>query len=333
MMRFTIVLLSLALLLPACKKETPVRITGEAQGTYYMVTYYDHENRNFKHEIDSLLDAFDKSVSLWVPNSIISQVNNNEPNILIDKFFTDNFFISQQVANETGGAFDFTVGPLVRAWGFSNSGKLNMDSTIVDSLLDITGYKRVSLFKNQLIKKDSRIKIDFNAVAQGYSVDMLAEHLKSKGLENFIVDIGGEVIARGKKPNGSSWKVGIEKPAKDITEERDLTIVIKLDSNSVATSGNYRKFYEKDGIRYSHIISPKTGYPAMNRLLSATVVYNNTALADAYATSFMIMGLEESVKFVESKPEMEAFFIFINDDGQYETQSTKGFNSLIVKEY
>lgn len=332
-MRFTIVLLSLALLLPACKKETPVRITGEAQGTYYMVTYYDHENRNFKHEIDSLLDAFDKSVSLWVPNSIISQVNNNEPNILIDKFFTDNFFISQQVANETGGAFDFTVGPLVRAWGFSNSGKLNMDSTIVDSLLDITGYKRVSLFKNQLIKKDSRIKIDFNAVAQGYSVDMLAEHLKSKGLENFIVDIGGEVIARGKKPNGSSWKVGIEKPAKDITEERDLTIVIKLDSNSVATSGNYRKFYEKDGIRYSHIISPKTGYPAMNRLLSATVVYNNTALADAYATSFMIMGLEESVKFVESKPEMEAFFIFINDDGQYETQSTKGFNSLIVKEY
>lgn len=325
-----IFLVSLIILVSGCnKKQLPIKISGEAQGTYYMVTYFDDDTRNFKPQFDSLLDAFDNSVSLWVSNSIISRINNNEPYVQIDKFFTANFLISEQVANETNGDFDFTVGPLIRAWGFSNSGKMEMDSSTVDSLLNIIGYKKVSLFKNQLIKKDPRIKIDFNAVAQGYSVDILAGFLEEKGIENYIVDIGGEVTASGAKPNGDSWKVGIEKPASDPTDERDLTLIIKLNNQSVATSGNYRKFFEKDGVRYSHIINPKTGYPAMNRLLSATVVYENTAFADAYATAFMIMGLENSMDFAQSKTGLEAFFIFINEEGEYEFQATDGFNKMV----
>jgi len=321
------------LFLLSCNTTEPVRLTGQAQGTYYSIIYYDGENRDLQYEIDSLLNAFDQSVSLWVPESIISKVNNNENGVKIDRYFTENFLISQQVSSETNGAFDMTIGPLVRSWGFGYDGTTTIDKDIIDSLLAIVGYKKIDLFKNVIIKKDPRIKIDFNAVAQGYSVDMIGKYLESKNITNFLVDIGGEVIARGEKPNGDMWKVGIEKPAQNANDSRDLNSIIALQNKSVATSGNYRKFVEIDGKRYSHIINPKTGYPAQHNLLSVTIVFENTAFADAYATACMAMGLDKSIEFVESKPNLDAFFIYSTDNGDYEYFSTDGFNDIITDDF
>ncbi len=317
----------------SCKESEPVKLFGKAQGTYYSIIYYDDLHRDFQIEIDSLLDAFDQSVSLWVPNSIISKVNNNDTDIKIDKFFSQNFLISQQVSRETNGAFDMTIGPLVKAWGFGYDHKKEIDSIIIDSLLQIVGYTSVDLFKNVIIKKNPNTKIDFNAVAQGYSVDMIADFLRSKNLSSYLVDIGGEVAAMGTKPNGDMWKVGIEKPAKNADDKRDLNGIVVLYNKSIATSGNYRKFVEIDGKRFSHIINPKTGYPAQHNLLSATVICDNTAFADAYATACMILGLEDAIGFIESRDDLEAFFIYYNENGKYEDYGTTGFNELIINDF
>ena len=328
--------LFIAIIITSCSgnnDKIPIKLHGEAQGTYYSIIYFDSQQRDFQFEIDSLLDAFDQSVSLWVPNSILSRVNNNEDNILIDKFFSDNFFLSKKVASETDGAFDFTIGPLVKAWGFGYDNHKQIDSLIIDSLLNIVGYQKVDLFKNRVIKKNKNTTFDFNAIAQGYSVDMVGQFLLDKQINNFLVDIGGEVMARGAKPDGSYWKIGIEKPAQNASDERNLSGVIKLINQSVATSGNYRNFFEEDGIRYSHTIDPHTGYPAQHNLLSVSIICNNTALADAYATACMVMGLEKSIKFVESRDDLEAFFIYSNENGYYDVYSTSGFSNMIISEF
>jgi thiamine biosynthesis lipoprotein len=277
--------------LGSCKPEPrPERVQGAAQGTYYSIIYFDQQHRNLKPQIDSLLDAFDRSVSLWVPQSILSRVNRNEDPVILDKWFTDNFNYSQQVAKATNGAFDCTVEPLVQAWGFGFDESTNVDTAIVDSLMEFTGYQKVKIVANKIVKSDDRLKIDFNAIAQGYSVDVVAAFLEKKGIDNYLIDIGGEVKAKGEKPGGKPWRVGIEKPAEHKEDDRVLKAVIGLKNRSVATSGSYRKYYEKNGIRYSHTIDPKTGYPVKHSLLSVSVVAGNTALADAYATSFMVMG-------------------------------------------
>ncbi len=319
----------------ACGNQTrvePVRLAGEAQGTYYSVIYYDSLQRNFQPQIDSLLTAFDQSVSLWVPGSVLSRVNRNEE-VVPDKYFIDNFNLSMQVAKETDGAFDPTVGSLVRAWGFGFDASRKVDSRIVDSILQFTGYHRVRIDSSKLVKNDERTTIDFNAIAQGYSVDLVGTFLEARGIENYLVDIGGEVKARGVKPDGSFWKIGIEKPARQKNDERELKEIIVLKNKSVATSGSYRKFYEKDGVRYSHTIDPKTGYPVQHSLLSVSVVADNTALADAYATSFMVMGLERSKQFLRLHPELDAFFIYADDQGNYRTYATEGFKKYVTEEY
>lgn len=313
------------------KSAEKINLVGEAQGTYYNIIYFDHQNRDLQFEIDSLLDDFDLSVSLWVPNSLLSRINNNDTSVIPDKYFTDNFYLSKKVSKETHGAFDITVGPLVKSWGFGYDSNKQVDSTIIDSLLDVIGFEKVDIINNHIVKQDNRSKIDFNAIAQGYSVDMIGEFMESKQIYNFLIDIGGEVMAKGKKSDGTHWKVGIEKPASDSNNPRDLTAVIALTDQSVATSGNYRKYFEKDGIRYSHIINPKTGYPAKHNLLSVSIISSSTALADAYATACMIMGLDESITFIEGRSDLEAFFIYSNDEGKYDTYITKGFNRLIIK--
>lgn len=333
MWRTLLLLLSISISLSGCKEQKPIRLLGEAQGTYYSIIYYDENQRDLQYEIDSLLTDFDNSVSLWVPESIISRVNNNDNNIIIDKYFSDNFSISQQVSHETDGLFDMTVGPLVRAWGFGYDGIKTVDSVIIDSIMNIVGYHNIDLFQNTVIKSNPHVSIDFNAVAQGYSVDIVSEFLKYKQIKNFLVDIGGEVRAEGSKPNGDFWKVGVEKPAKNANDSRDLNAIIKLSNSSIATSGNYRKFIDIDGKRFSHIINPKTGYPAQHNLLSVTIICSNTAFADAYATACMIMGLEKAIKFIDSRDDLEAFFIFATENGNYEDYGTTGFNKLLISNF
>lgn len=332
MWRIFIVILLLTSACVGDKSAQQINLIGEAQGTYYNIIYFDHLNRDFQFEIDSLLDNFDQSVSLWVPGSILSQVNNNKE-VQLDKYFTDNFYLSKKVAKETNGAFDFTIGSLVKAWGFGYDSNKQVDSTIIDSLLKIVGFEKVDIINNLIVKQNKNSTLDFNAIAQGYSVDMIGEFLESKQINNFLIDIGGEVMAQGKKVDGSPWKVGIERPADDPDNPRNLTAIITLNNQSVATSGNYRKYFEKDGIRYSHTIDPTTGYPVRHNLFSVSIIANNTALADAYATACMVMGLDKSISFVEDRKDLEAFFIFLNENGNYDTYATDGFSRLIIDEF
>lgn len=331
------IILLFPILLMACTYfQIPIEATkfmGEAQGTYYSIIYYDEDSRDLQYEIDSLLDDFDMSVSLWVSNSILSRVNDNDSSVSLDKYFIDNFNISMDVAKQTNGAFDFTVGKLAKAWGFGYNETKNIDSSMVDNLLKLTGYKKVRIVDNKVLKDNPEITFDFNAVAQGYSVDMISDYLESKNIHNYLVDIGGEVKAKGTKANGSKWKIGIEKPAENKEDSRDLKAIVQLENVSIATSGNYRKFYIEDGIRYSHTINPIKGYPARNRLLSVSVLHQSTAYADAFATSFMVMGYKKSKEFVENNPDLEAFFIYSTNNSQYQTYATEGFKKVITEEF
>lgn len=314
-------------------EQKPVKLVGEAQGTYYSIIYYDNNQRNFQFEIDSLLSAFDRSLSLWVPNSILSRVNNNDTTAVLDRSFEDNFNLSMQVAEKTGGDFDVTVGPLVRAWGFGFDDRRHVDDSIIDSLMQITGYHKIHLVDHKIKKDDPRVSLDFNAIAQGYSVDLVGNFLERHGINNYLVDIGGEVKANGQKPDGSLWKVGIEKPARHQDDPRDLKAVVALKNKSVATSGSYRKFYEMNGIRYSHTIDPRTGRPVQHSLLSVSVLTDSTAVADAYATAFMVMGFEKARKFVEHDSTLEAFFIYAGPDSTNQIYITKGFKKIITEEF
>ncbi len=320
--------------IPSCKQVKPVHIVGEAQGTYYSVLYFDSLNRNFKPEIDSILKRFDQSVSLWVPNSILSRVNRNDTTVMLDKYFKDNFNISQKISNKTDGAFDITVSPMVEVWGFGYESRTHVDKHVVDSLLPLINYRNIKMENGKIIKADPRMKIDFNAIAQGYSVDVVGNFLETKGIKNYLIDIGGEVKAKGEKPGGKPWKIGIEKPAADKNSERTLKAIITLKNKSVATSGSYRKYFEENGIRYSHTIDPKTGYPVQHSLLSVSVIADNTAVADAYATAFMVMGYKKALDFVRNDTSLEAFFIWSDTiTGNYKTFATKGFENRIVKIY
>jgi FAD:protein FMN transferase len=327
-------LLALTAILTACQEEKslpPISFVGEAQGTYYLVTYFDTKSRNLQPQVDSLLKAFDQSVSLWEPESILSRVNRGDSLVDLDLVFLYNFKLSKEVAEATDGAFDFTVAPLVRAYGFGPKGRSEITPQLIDSLKSIVDFRKVRLENGRVVKDDPRISFDFNAVAQGYSVDLIAQMLVSRGINSFIVDVGGEIYAHNKKPDGSNWLVGIETPAEAKTDDRHVGSVVRVENKAIATSGNYRKYYEKDGMRYSHTIDPKTGYPVEHSLLSVTVMAENAALADAYATAFMVMGHERAIIFVEKYPGMEAHFIWSGSKGNIELYTTQGLLELIDK--
>lgn len=330
--QFIILLLSV-IIFPGCEPETQkIQFGGEAQGTYYAVTYYDHQKRNLQDEIDSILVLFDQTASMWVPGSIISRINRGEDNVELNRWFTELFEVSRQIGEESNGAFDMTIGPLVNAWGFGFTDRQKLDDLKVDSLKALVDYTKVDLSDGKVTMGIPGMQFDFNGIAQGYSVDVLCSYLESEGITAYLIDIGGEVYARGKKPDGSKWRVGIEKPAETALSQREIEVVVPLEDKAMATSGSYRKFYEEDGIRYSHTIDPYTGYPVTHSLLSVTVIAENCTLADGYATAFMVMGLERSMKFLDKRDDLEAFFIFSTGTGEYDIAYTKGMGMMIGKD-
>jgi thiamine biosynthesis lipoprotein len=310
-------------------EQEKIMFQGQTQGTYYAVTYFDSKGRNFQSQVDSILKAFDLSVSMWVPESIISRVNRGDSLVQPDVWFVDIFNRAEVIAESTGGAFDFTIGPLVNAWGFGFKGKMKMDQARVDSLRQLVDYRTVRLDEGKIIKDKMNVRFDFNGIAQGYAVDVIGNFLSSKGIKNYLVDIGGEVYAKGVKPDGKSWLVGIENPASDSLSERTINSTVKLMDKALSTSGSYRKYYEENGLRYSHTIDPKTGYPVRHNLLSVSVLANDCATADGYATAFMVMGYKKARDFVENEPDLEAFFIIDAGTGTYQTYATKGFEEII----
>jgi len=307
------------------------KINGSAQGTYYAITYFSDDNKNLQPEVDSLLKQFDRSVSAYVPTSVLSRLNNNDSTVVADVIYQTIFNKAMEVSANTAGAFDVTVGPLVNAWGFGFSKKAKVDKALVDSLFPLIGYRNVQLKNGRLVKSDPRIRIDFDAIAQGYTSDWLAQFFEAKGIENYLIDVGGEVLGRGMKPDGRFWSVAIEMPAKNGGDDRKIQAILSLKDLAISTSGSYRKYYEENGTRYSHTIDPSTGYPVRHNLLSVSVVATDCMTADAYATAFMVMGLEKSKEFLAGKENMEVYFISDDQKGGFSVYYTPGFERLLNK--
>ena len=297
------------------KKQAPFRTDeGFVFGTVYKITYQSEDN--LKEEIETELKKVDYSLSPFNPNSVITRVNHNEKTE-VDSFFVHVFHLAKKISDETHGAFDITVAPLVNAWGFGFKKSTGVDSLIVDSLRPMIGYQKIDLQNNRIIKKDPRIMLDCSAIAKGFGVDAVARLLERKGIKNYMVDIGGEVVVRGKNSKMNAWRIGINKPVDDsLSVNQELQTVLAISDVGMATSGNYRNFYYKGGKKYAHTIDPKTGYPVQHNILSATVLAKNCATADAYATSFMVMGMEGAKQILKKHPDLCAYLIYADEKGQ-----------------
>jgi len=334
-MKFIALALILFAVLPACqpKKSEYLKISGFAQGTTYNITYENSESEDYSNAIDSILKAFDRSMSIYDSTSIISRINNNDPTIEADDWFMEVFKLSAKVNAISGGAFDITVGPVVNAWGFGDTPIAKHDTAYIDSLLQFVGMEKVKLEGRKISKKYPGVKIDVNAIAQGYSVDVVCDFFEQKGLRNYLVEIGGEVRGKGTNAKDKIWHIGIDKPTEgNMTPGGELQAIIELNNKSLATSGNYRKFFVENGVKYGHTIDPKTGLPARNTLLSATVICDDCATADAYATSFMVLGVEKGKELLAKLQGIEVYFVYSNPAGEYEVYFSEGMKKMIVKE-
>lgn len=303
--------------------------SGLIFGTVYNITYQcDH---SLKSEIEAELHKVDNSLSPFNDNSIITKINRNE-NVEVDKMFTDVFTLAMQVSKETDGAFDITVAPLVNLWGFGFKNGTTPTKETVDSLRRFVGYNKVRMVGRRVVKQDKRIMLDCSAIAKGYGSDVVAAFLRSRGIDNYMVEIGGEIVTRGVNDKRLPWRIGVTKPTDDsLSVNKELQTVLNITDKAMATSGNYRNFYYKNGRKYAHTIDPKTGYPVQHSLLSATVIADNCATADAYATSFMVLGIEQAKVILEHHPELMAYFIYSDGKGNNAVWFSKTLKDKITE--
>jgi len=327
--------ISVAVLLLGCqtKKSEYTKISGFAQGTTYHITYENSTHEDYSQAIDSILKAFDRSLSIYDSTSIISRINNNDPTVEADDWFVVVFNKSAEINSISGGAFDITVGPVVNAWGFGSKAVAKHDTAFIDSLLQYVGMEKVKLENRKVIKKNPGVKLDVNALAQGYSTDLVCDFFKSKGISNYLVEIGGEVRGKGTNAGDQYWHIGIDKPTEgNMSSGESLQAIIEINNKSLSTSGNYRAFYVENGVKYAHTIDPKTGFPARNTLLSTTVVCDDCMTADAYATTFMVLGVEKSKELLRKLHGIEVYFVYSNQQGGYEVFFSEGMKKMIVEQ-
>jgi len=310
-----------------------VEISGMTMGTIrYSVIYFTEDGNDFANEIDSLLQAWNQSLSTYISDSEISRFNDSDDCFSFkSKYFMPVLEASKEVYSATDGAFDPTVGPLVNAWGFGPDKSMTPDSTTVDSLRSLVGFDKITFDENQVCKQTRGVELDFSAIAKGNAVDVVADFLILKGIENLLVEIGGEIVCRGAKPGNAPWVTAIEDPTVEVYEQKVLAIA-ELNDKAIATSGNYRNYYVKDGRTYAHTIDPATGYPVFHELLSATVFADNCMIADAYATAFMVVGLEKAKLILAQNSELDAYLIYTNERNEINTFVTDGIADNI-KEY
>ena len=328
----------LTMVMVACQpsvNEKVYLIEGEAQGATYHIKYIAERDENLKPAIDSILEVIDLSMSTYRPDSAISKINQGDTTVVVDEHFRKVFEASQQIWQESEGLFDPTVGVLVNAWGFGkqkiSEADLPTDKKI-DSLRKYVGFDKVALTEKNLIKKRyTEILFDFNAIAQGYTSDVVANYLSARGIKNYIVEIAGEMYLKGKNTvEDKSWTIGVENPLKPL-DDRDLVATIQFTNQGLATSGNYRKVWtDSNGRKYVHSINPLTGRATQSDVLSATVVAPSTMLADGYATMFMVMGLAKSKAFLEKHPDLAVLLVYSDDKHQEATYKTKSFEKLII---
>ena len=308
-----------------------VKNSGSAQGTYYHIQYMSNGGKDFHLQMDSIFREIDSSLSIYKEYSLISKLNNGQ-NLKTDLLFNEVFLAAEKVYLESEGNFDCSVSPLVKAWGFYKD--TLGDSIVIDSvkfrnILPFIGFDKIKLIKDSLILPKG-MRLDFNAIAQGYTVDVIAQFLQAQGDSNYLIEVGGELLSKGKNADGNTWRVGVDKPSENIDENGRFQFILNLKNKALATSGNYRKFYEKDGVKYAHTINPFTGFPTQNRLLSATVIHDNCMLADAYATAFMVMGVKKSKQFVKSHPEIEIYLVYTNKNREWNTFISADLQKRIV---
>lgn len=287
--------------------------TGFIFGTIYHITYQSDEN--LQAEIETELKKVDQSLSPFNKTSIISRVNRNEK-VEVDDMFAEVFNLAENISKDTDGAFDITVAPMVNVWGFGFKKGVEPSKQVLDSIRTLVGYHKVKLVNRHIEKQNPNIMLDCSAIAKGYGSDIVARYLKRKGIQNFMVEIGGEVVTCGNSEKRVPWRIGVNKPTDDsLNTNEELQTVLNVTDMAMATSGNYRNFYYKNGKKYAHTIDPKTGYPVQHNILSATVLAKNCATADAYATSFMVLGLDGAKKILEKHPELLAYLIYSDAKG------------------
>lgn len=329
------IILYLACLLALCGAGPgvkPYHITGSAQGTSYHITYYATDSVITKDAIENLLAEIDSSLSIYKPYSIVSRFNESPSGIVADKYLQTVIKKSLQVYKETSGIFDITVYPLVREWGFGTRKVTDLpDSATISALMQCTGSGKIHLNGNRLVKDESCVKLDVNGIAQGYSVDVLAAFVEKKGIRCYMVEIGGELRVKGKKPDGTYMKVGIEGPADNSFDTPVIERVIILKRGAVTTAGNYRKYFQSGNRRISHLLDARTGYPIQNEMISVTIVAKDGITADGYDSPLMGMHIDEALAFMKKHNDMQAYFIYHRPDGSVADTATKGFYKLIDK--
>ncbi|NOQ73345.1 MAG: FAD:protein FMN transferase [Crocinitomix sp.] len=325
----------------------PLELYGSTQGTTFAIICNDSISITMD-EVNQILSNFDDALSSYIPNSILTKLNEAGAGVFVYQdtynYFNRCYEMALSVHELTEGAFDPSVYPLVDGWGFMKDLNVVPDSTTVDSLRALLGFQngyhfnfsgevtQDSLATSTIVKNTPSAKLDFNAIAQGLAVDVLAETLEKRGAKNYFVEIGGEIRVKGNNADGVAWRIGIDKPVENSDEQtRELQEIVSVENKSIATSGSYRKFYEKNGIKYSHTLDPLTGYPVTHSLLSATVVTESCAMADAMATAFMVMGPEKAIAFIEENSQLglDVYLIFINEYDEYETYYTPRFGKMI----
>ncbi|MCB9029180.1 MAG: FAD:protein FMN transferase [Bacteroidales bacterium] len=326
---------AIALTLFSCTPQPEyAELNGLTQGTTYHIVVEKVPGLDImalRQEIELLFTEIDNSLSIYNDSSVISAINENRSN-LTDTLFREVFRASLQISSESGGLFDITIGPLVKAWGFGPDAIKRFDESMLDSLLALVGMDKVGLEGDRIVKADPDMFLDVNAIAQGYTVDLVADLIVRSGITQCLVEVGGEVRTVGDK-HGMGWKVGIDTPADgNYVPGADIQARIRLDNLALATSGNYRKFFVEDGIKYSHTIDPRTGYPVRHTLLSATIIAPTGAVADAWATACMVGGKDEAIAFIEKYDFLEGYLIYSDENGVMKSWISEGLRELIISE-
>lgn len=305
-------------------------MVGETMGTTYHISYFDEQQRDFKPQLDSILGVFNNSLNTYLPHSEISKFNTSGSFTFDLPYFLPVLESSQKIVRMTNGAFDPTVMPLVNAWGFGPQQEITNDSTLIDSLKQYVGFERVITFDNNKVEKlEDNSMIDFNAIAKGYGVDVLAKFINDQGIDNLFVEIGGEVVVKGENlKSDKPWKIAIINPESEVLNPTFIAYVTLI-NQAVATSANNFNYRIVDGVKYSHTISPKTGYPIKHEILSATVFAPDCMTADALATSFMVMGHEKAIEVLRNNSDINAFLIYSDGKGGMSTFITDGIKEQI----
>ncbi|MEM9676283.1 MAG: FAD:protein FMN transferase [Cyclobacteriaceae bacterium] len=305
--------------------DTYISVQGQTMGTTYNIKYKDEQQRNFKSGIDSLLEVFNQSVNHYLPDSEITRFNQQDTLYFELPYFYPVLERSQEIVQATGGAFDPTVAPLVNAWGFGPEENELPDDSAVDSLLQLVGFDKIEYTSDYVTRKAPNVTLNFSAIAKGYGVDAVGSFLRSQGVDNFMVEIGGEVLCRGVNDQGNLWRIGVDNPS----QIGQMSAAIALDNQAIATSGDYRNYYVRDGKKYAHTIDPKTGRQVTHSVLSVSVIAGDCMTADGFATAFMVVGLERAKEIVAQQAGLEVYIIY-DDNGTTKTFQTEGMEEMII---